>query len=872
MAVVGRSELVNRILVALGSGRAVSLSGAEGIGISTVLDEVSNRLVDNGEHPTLIRAVPSPRSFSALDPVTGGVAPGDRFEALSSQLRRRAGEHHNLAPIAIIDDAHLIDDDSAGVIYQLAVGGQVRLVMASREGASLPIALRRLTAMTNTQHHDVEPLSAESISAMLADVLPGYIERRTTNELILISGGNPSYLLALVQGSLAAGTLASARDTWRLSGPMHCNTAVAAAIHQSTASLTPSQRDALDTLALAGELELDLAQRIISTIDLERLERDGFILLSGADRAIRREASLRLASPLLAVVLAGRLGAFARQRMYQLLAEHVAEVRHPLDLNAVVWHVRGGVPLGADRLLHAAKEAVTQAQNIVAAELAAAAYATGHEIAAAVMAIRYLSHSGSEAGAMALAVEAFGRATEPFDRAALLHCVTDEAWWLGEGIDTVRARLLSSTTTSVPLGEWDALLDAQVGNLALMDGDLQLAERHRSLADHPLTAVRLLAAGTVAQLETFRGEPERGIALATALWAEASSPSTDSRASIVGQAGLHVIGLISALSHSGRLAEACQIAEQAHRAVGEGAGTRARAMASTLVGQLHLQSGSPTIADPWLAEAEALWADCGLPGITSWAATGRAIALASIGDIDGARAALIRAEQADRTGFRLMEPIIYLARTWLAVLDHDIAAADDAAGAAIDLATARGMLVHEAAIIHDLARLGLRDATKHALAITQSPRTAVTNAQHAVAASWLNADSAGLETAGNEWSKLGAPLFAAEAYTMAAGIFRQNKARTDAARLDGLAGKMLLTSDPARTPPLRNRKSHGPLTPRLVEVAELACQGMRTAEIAAKLVISQRSVESHMQRIYTRLGVTSRAELAEHMDRLVTSA
>lgn len=52
------------------------------------------------------------------------------------------------------------------------------------------------------------------------------------------------------------------------------------------------------------------------------------------------------------------------------------------------------------------------------------------------------------------------------------------------------------------------------------------------------------------------------------------------------------------------------------------------------------------------------------------------------------------------------------------------------------------------------------------------------------------------------------------------------------------------------------------LTPRQLEVAELVAEGLPNAEIAEQLFISVRTVHSHLDHIYTRLGLSSRASLA----------
>jgi len=57
----------------------------------------------------------------------------------------------------------------------------------------------------------------------------------------------------------------------------------------------------------------------------------------------------------------------------------------------------------------------------------------------------------------------------------------------------------------------------------------------------------------------------------------------------------------------------------------------------------------------------------------------------------------------------------------------------------------------------------------------------------------------------------------------------------------------------------------GLLTPRQLEVAELVATGMSNAEIAEVLFISVRTVTSHLDHIYTRLGISSRTALAAHV-------
>jgi DNA-binding CsgD family transcriptional regulator len=58
--------------------------------------------------------------------------------------------------------------------------------------------------------------------------------------------------------------------------------------------------------------------------------------------------------------------------------------------------------------------------------------------------------------------------------------------------------------------------------------------------------------------------------------------------------------------------------------------------------------------------------------------------------------------------------------------------------------------------------------------------------------------------------------------------------------------------------------SAGELTPAELRVAELVAEGRTNREAASLLVLSEHTVDSHLRRVYRKLGVRSRAELAHH--------
>jgi predicted ATPase/DNA-binding CsgD family transcriptional regulator len=62
--------------------------------------------------------------------------------------------------------------------------------------------------------------------------------------------------------------------------------------------------------------------------------------------------------------------------------------------------------------------------------------------------------------------------------------------------------------------------------------------------------------------------------------------------------------------------------------------------------------------------------------------------------------------------------------------------------------------------------------------------------------------------------------------------------------------------------PAAPARASGPLTAREREIAGLVAEGLSNRAIAARLVISHRTVDGHMERILAKLGFTSRAQVA----------
>jgi DNA-binding CsgD family transcriptional regulator len=76
------------------------------------------------------------------------------------------------------------------------------------------------------------------------------------------------------------------------------------------------------------------------------------------------------------------------------------------------------------------------------------------------------------------------------------------------------------------------------------------------------------------------------------------------------------------------------------------------------------------------------------------------------------------------------------------------------------------------------------------------------------------------------------------------------------------AHELLATGETARK---RTTGTREELTAQERQIAQLAREGLTNVEIGARLFISRRTVEYHLRKVFTKLGISNR----EHLDRVL---
>jgi ATP/maltotriose-dependent transcriptional regulator MalT len=324
----------------------------------------------------------------------------------------------------------------------------------------------------------------------------------------------------------------------------------------------------------------------------------------------------------------------------------------------------------------------------------------------------------------------------------------------------------------------------------------------------------------------------------------------------------HVINEAHALGYSGRFDQARTIVEGALASARSVRAHAAVVWFEVVLGEIERDSGHATLAVEHFTAASELASTAGQQAALVWAWVGVAQGHLLLGDAEAASAALDRADESESplaTSWSTRERT----RAWL------MACRGDLAGARRLIAEIAGEIrrdrLHnfEGGLIHDLVRFGDPSAAVDRLSelaeLMDGPYIDAL-ALHARAAA--TGDPAAYDGAVDMFEAMECLVLGAEAAIEAAELHRSAGDQRAATALAQRAQRMLTRAGGARTPGLLRGSGVEPLSGREREVALMAADGLASKEIAARLVVSKRTVDSHLDRIYRKLGISSRAQLS----------
>jgi len=348
----GREEQSRQVTTALRArtGRGVVLAGGAGVGRSRLASECAR-----GFGPvqwivgTRCGAALPFSAFAGLRSPEGGA--GDPIREVTAALRRPPGQER---PVLVVDDAHLLDPESAALVHHLAVRREARMIVTVRDGEPAPDAVVALWKDDLLRRLEVPPLPHDDLARVLTSALAGHVEARAVRRLAAIAGGD----LRMVEELVLAGALAREDGVWGWRGRPVVNGRVRELVATRLGDLDPAEWDALTYLAFGAPLTPGTLARLAGPETAERLEAKGLLTCAGG-------------APYAEVVRA-MCGPVRAMRVRRTLAE-----AEPRDRRAALWRLDGGRPGDPAALTESCRAAVEALDVPLAVRLGRAAVAAG---------------------------------------------------------------------------------------------------------------------------------------------------------------------------------------------------------------------------------------------------------------------------------------------------------------------------------------------------------------------------------------------------------------------------------------------------------------------------------------------------------------
>ncbi len=828
------------------------LCGAAGVGKTRLAAEVLGRFSDTGrtvEWVTATRAtaaIPLGAVSHLLPEETRPVR--DRLSVLRGVVARFVEDRADGGdPVIAVDDAHLLDDASAAVLYHLALYARVFLLVTSRTGARCPDAMTALWKEGRARRLELPELSADAVHTLLERAFHGRLDPASERRISRLGAGNPLLLRETLRAGLDTGVLRCRQGTWHWDGPVRPTTRLVDVVADHLGRVGQPVTRVLELVTAGEPLPVAILERLADPDAVATAERQGLVdIRRSGNRTIAR-----LVHPLYGDVVTATQGEVRARAVAGELAEALADTpmrRRDDALRAGVWQLRSGRPGDPALLLAAAGQAVSRLDNTLAERLARAARDSGGGRSADHDLARILSYLGRfEESWHALPAVPDTADTTTRIRWAIVR--SDVLFW-GLG------RVSEAERTLVDAGSAPGHRAAEASHAFLLLFDSRCREALRigeTVLGYPDAEPQALvwAAGAAIASAGVLGDHDRARALYLRGMAVAGA-HPDEHNWRMQVCCAYCIALLAV----GRVEEACGLADREYRVairsgtpelVGVWAGYRgvagkARGDLATAVRALResltLLAGYDTfrLAAPCLAEF----------------AGARALS----GDGGRAERLLVRALHPLRRPSRLFVPWMELDHAWTCAGNGDRTTAATTALRAAGLARHAGQPTIEGWALYDAARLGSARAVRGRLAELACDLPGTVLPVFARAAEALAAgDGDQLWHAAREFRSLGMQLHAAEA---AASAGRYSRSRS----IEAWVAEILRRYPHARTPLLDKVQLQVKLTRREREVALLAVAGRSSRRIAGQLGLSVRTVDNHLNRVYGKFGVHSRAELS----------
>ena len=893
-----RSTVFDRIGRAYteGSSGGVVMTGAAGVGKTRLGEEL---LLAAGSRPTA-RVVGHPATeqiplgaLAHLLPSDLGRGMGtgeDDRPALFHQARSHlADQPDGQRLLLLVDDIDHLDATSLALLLPLTIERRIFLVATVRAGTPLPDVIVSLLKDGHLAIETIPVLSDDEVATLLHRVLDGPVDSDAVARLAEVSGGNLQVLREIVLRSQEQNTLVLERGTWRLRG-LPRSARLDELIGSHLAELGDAELQALEALAVAGTLGLADLEELAGAEVTAALDRRGLLRVTADNRRTR----VAVAHPIYGEILRQQMTLLRTRQLQRTLADLLEQygARRRDDLTQLArWRLEAGGEVDADILVSAGRLAVLGRDAEQARRFARAASDGGRTHDAALIAVEAAVLDTDVPEVEQIVAAVWGDPSLPqATRSHLARRLANARFWHGDLEGALQALseaepLLDDPMASMMVRAQRALLLANNGRA---DEALEIVEAVGSIRSNgsPAPPGAGRAPGTLdhggpgasGSTSGAVADPRVRVDLAVAQSIACISLGRFSEAIEVAREGArtqsllpawqrrrgmaaHVLNEAHALAYSGRYPEAKALIEGAETGAQAARARAAIVWFEVVLGEIARDSGRGRDAVRHFTTGAELASAAGQEAALVWALVGIAQGHLLLGDGPAATAALARAD-AHTSPLATSWSTRERARAWLLACNGDLAGARQLITQVGDASREEHLWNFECGVVHDLVRFGDPEAAVGRLgeleALVEGPyiRALAAHARAAVAG-----DPACDADAVEQFAAMPCLVLGAETSMELAELHRRAGSHREAAAAVRRAAELVEAAGGARTPGLLRGDSFEPLSKREREVALLAAEGVASREIAERLYLSKRTVDSHLSSVYRKLGVAGRAEL-----------
>lgn len=354
---------------------AVFIVGETGLGASTLLAQVSSEISpEMSVMPVHGSPALSGVPYGVLAPYLSAVSVEDVTSPVAvlrtiwAQIEQRSA--HPGSMVLVIDDAHALDDASAALITELVHAGWAKVVAASKPYPGIPAPLLQLWHDGAAERFDLTPLTRPQGHELCVALLGGEVLSSTSWHFWTESAGNPLLLKVLVREAQRSSILVERHGVWLITGPPpQRSMELVDVVRLQLSRMSPGTREALNLVALAEPASQPLVEQLVGPLAIQELLDHRFIVATEEAQPV-----LRLRNPVYGEVLRRMVPA---ARSLQLRQRFIARMDVQTDnaealLRMVTWSLDCGSAVPDPQLLRAAFLACKLFQNQLALRIASA--------------------------------------------------------------------------------------------------------------------------------------------------------------------------------------------------------------------------------------------------------------------------------------------------------------------------------------------------------------------------------------------------------------------------------------------------------------------------------------------------------------------